>query len=96
MVNEVARKNVIPKLAENVENSLKVALRKAAVPEHIVQSQRLVLAGLGEEPLAINKEEDIDWNNQFFIQCLQTIQDERKRANYYSISIWKIFLERLY
>ena len=96
MVNEVARKNVIPKLAENVENSLKVALRKAAVPEHIVQSQRLVLAGLREEPLAINKEEDIDWNNEFFYPMPSNNSGREKTCNYYSISIWKIFLERLY
>ena len=81
-------------MAENIENGLKYALRRAGVPEDIIQSKRLLLAGFGEEPLAINENEKIDWNKEFFIQCLRAIEEE-KRATLTQArsgwSSWKFF-----
>ena len=53
MVNTIKNKKSIPKIAQNVEKGLKDALRSAGVPEDIVTDQRLILAGLGEEPLRV-------------------------------------------
>ena len=101
MVNtiKVERRKIIPKLAQNIENGLKNALRGAGVPEDIVQSKRLMLAGLAEEPLAINENENVDWNEPFFVHCFDAIQEERKRATFiqarYGRSFWRYFIDYL-
>ena len=96
IVNKVTieSRKKIPQLAEHIENGLKVALRRAGVPEYIIQSKRLLLAGRGEEPLAINENEEIDWNKNLFIQCLRAIEEEKRvtltqaRSGW---SSWKFF-----
>ena len=96
-VNEVKSKRNVLALAENIGNGVKYALREAGVPEDIVQNQRLILAGRGEEPLAISENEEIDWNERFFVRCLNAIQEERKRATFiqarYGRSFWKDFID---
>ena len=96
MVNtiNIDRTSKIPKLVENIENRLKDALRRTGVPEDIIRRKRLLLAGFGEEPLAINENEKIDWKKEFFIQCLRAIEEE-KRASLTQArsgwSLWKFF-----
>ena len=75
MVNKIENQKSIPKIAQNVEKGLKNALRGAGVPEDIVTDQRLILAGLGEEPLPINENENIDWNTDFFLYCFGMVKD---------------------
>ena len=80
MVNTVVpqKRGKIPKLVENIENGLKNALRGAGVPEGIVKSKSLILAGLGDEPLVIN--EKIDWNRKLFIHCINEMPENGSRA----------------
>ena len=98
MVNtiKVEKRKTIPKLAENIENGLKNALRGAGVPEDIVQSKRLMLAGLEQEPLAINENDEIEWNKEFFIRCFGTLE-EAKRATLtqarFGRPFWKYYLD---
>ena len=97
MVNKIKERKSIPKLAKNIEKGLKSALRNADVPEDVLRNQCLILAGLGEKPLPINENEVIDWNQQFFTRCLDTIKKERKRAALtqarFGRSIWKGLIE---
>ena len=96
MVNTITGRKTIPTLAENIENGLKNALSGAGVPEDIVQSKRLMLAGLGEEPLAINENDEIEWNKEFFIHCFGTLE-EAKRATLtqarFGRPFWKYYLD---
>ena len=96
MVNTVEIKSKIPNLTRNIESGLKYALRSAGVPEEIVQRQELILAGLGEEPLAINEVEKVEWNRKLFLRCLDTVQTA-KRATFTQVrhgkSFWRNFLE---
>ena len=70
MVNTIQNKKSI---AQNIEKGLKGALRSAGVPEGVVSDQRLLLAGLREEPLPINENETIDWNYEFFLHCFHRL-----------------------
>lgn len=96
MVNTVTRKDRIPRIRKNIEIGLKKALQSAGVPESIVVKQRLMLAGLGVERLAVDENNDIEWNTDFFICCLDTVQ-EGKRATFtqarHGKSFWRSFLE---
>ena len=80
MVNTIKSKKSIPTIAQNIEKGLKDALRSAGVPEGVVSDQRLILAGLGEEPLSINENEEIDWNTDFFLYCFGVMKNPSKRA----------------
>ena len=85
------------KLAENIENGLKNALRGAGVPEDIVKSKSLILAGLGEEPLAINENKKIDWNRKLFIHCINEMPENGSRATLIQSregkGVWEKFID---
>ena len=95
MVNTALPKNrhLIPQMKCNIEEELKRALRDARVPKEIVDAQYLSLVGYSTEKLWINEKEEIDWNKQFFEECLRTIPNDKKKITLiqarHGESIWQ-------
>ena len=81
MVNTVPppKRESIPVIKFNIEEGLKKALRDAGVPQVIVDAQHLSLAGYYTEKLWISKREEIDWNKDFFNECLDTVTNDEKK-----------------
>jgi hypothetical protein len=93
MVNTARKPKEIPALKGNIERQLLQALRNAGVPNEIVDDQRLLLAGIGEELLLVNDGEEEDWNKKLFLHCLDTLNDDKKitlTQLRYGISIWPL------
>ena len=88
-----AKRHLIPQMKCNIEEELKEALRDARVPEEIVDAQYFSLAGYSTEELWINENEEIDWNKQFFEECLHTINNNEKKITLiqarHGESIWQ-------
>ena len=88
-----ANRRLIPQMKSNVEKELKQALLDAGVPQDTVKAQHLTLAGYSTEKLWINENEEIDWNMQFFKECLHTILNDEKKITLiqarHGESIWQ-------
>lgn len=95
MVNTAtpANRRLIPQMKSNVEEELKKALLDAGVPQDTVDAQHLTLAGYSTEKLWISENEEIDWNKQFFEECLCTINNNDKKITLiqarHGESIWE-------
>ena len=74
-----AKRHLIPQMKSNVEKELEQALLDAGVPQDTVKAQHLTLAGYSTEELWISENEEINWNEQFFKECLHTILNNEKK-----------------